>query len=183
MFKLPDSFEVKKPSTWQASPTIENEEAKKKLFGIELAKGIAAFQAALNVCGQNTNEALWVSQHWLIDPIVAGARDSYLKTVDTSSSLLDADQLAAKLLDMAEEKNATDTYYILDGKDRLKALELYAEIKGMIGKTAIDLSTKNFTFKQMVVKFVEPEKKQETIIEHNSNEPEFKPALKLKLVS
>lgn len=185
MLEIPDVMNFDKPIE-RLKPTIENEEKVKQAFGIELGKGVQAFQAACN-CGQETSKALFISQHWLNDPLVIAAKDLYLKTVYNSEALLDADELAARLLEMAEERNASNTFYMLEGKDRLKALELYAKIRGYDKSNPIN--NNNFTFKQMIVKFVEPENK-EKVIEHSSSElpneeqlSNIKSPLKLKLVS
>jgi len=191
MFKLPDVFEVEKPVTpgnpWleKTRPQIKNEAEKKVSFGVELAKGLQPFNAACQICGDNVAQALWISQNWLNDPSVLASKDVYLKTVDTSASLLDADQLAAKLLAMANEKNANGMFYVLEGKDRLKALELYAEIKGFKGKLAIDQSTKNVTINSIKLKFVHPEPKETKTIDNeldNSQIINDKAPIKLKLV-
>lgn len=182
-FELPNSFEVPKPEWGQSAwveptkPAIENEDEKRQLFGIELARTNQPFQAACNVCGNNTNEALWIAKNWLNDPIVLASKDLYLKTVDNDKTLLDKEQLASRLLKIADEKNATNAFYILDGKDRLAALRLYAEIRQFIGKTA-DITPTSNVFNQITVKFVEPDKK-EKILEHIAQESE---PVKLKLV-
>lgn len=180
MLQIPDVLEFS-PSTIP-TPIIEDMENKKSLFGVELGKGEQAFQAALNVCGQNTKEALFISQRWLNDPIVVASKDVYLKTVHNSNSLLDAEELAARLLEMAEERNASNTFYMLEGKDRLKALELYAKIRGY-DKSSIVPTQQNFIHNQMTIKLVEPEKKE--IIERVIQEPEVVQSvspIKLKLV-
>lgn len=170
MFKIPDTFEIKPTPGWGSgvtkstataipAPQIDNAEVKKKAFGIELAKGIQPFQAACTICGQDTQQALWITANWLNDPEVIAARDVYKKGVDTSGTLLDNEQLASRLLQMAEERNSSGTFYILDGKDRLKALELYAEIRGFTGKNK-DIGITNNFVNELIVKFVEPEKKE-----------------------
>ncbi len=202
---LPDSFEVapplKKPATapWGAPAiTVNNEKSidrpafiafqitdeLKKSFGIELAKASDAFKAACLICGDDNSKALWLMQNYSNDPVVVASKDLYLKAAQNSDVLLDKDQLAARLLKMAEEKTANNAFYILDGKDRLKALELYAEVRGFTGKLAIDASTKNFTYQQIAVKFVKPETKEPIIIDNNENQIlNNKSPLKLKLVS
>lgn len=167
-------------------PSIENEEDKKKQFGIELGKGKQAFEAACVVCGERTSEALYVSQNWLNDPIVIAAKDLYLKTVHNSKDLLDADEFAAKLLRMAEEKNASNTFYVLDGKDRVNLLSLYAKVRGFDKSVAAPAN--NFMFKQINVRFVKPEPKillEEKLIDQSPKEdnPNNKSSIKLKLVS
>lgn len=185
MHSIPDVFEVERPkSAWKIQePTIENAEEKKHLFGLALAK-FPPFKAACEVFGEDTNTAVWVSQYWLNDPIVVAAKDKYLEAAQISQTLLDKEQLARKFLIMAEEKNANNTFYLLDGKDRLKALELYAQIMGYKdNKSEIPV---NFIHNSMTIKLVEPKKEQKTkvidnhneeIPNHNSSTP-----LKLKLV-
>ena len=186
MFKLPDTFEVNPPtkSAWNIpEPIIENAEEKKRLFGLALAK-FPAFKAACEIFPDDTNTALYISHNWVNDPIVAASKDKYLEAADTSQALLDKDQLARKLLNMADEKNQSNTFYLLDGKDRLKALELYAKVKGYTDTKADPLLTQNFVHNSMTIKLVEPEKKEQKIIDpinedpiQNTNSP-----LKLKLV-
>ena len=127
---------------------------------------------------------MWVSQNWINDPIVLAVKDKYLEAASTSQTLLDKSQLGRKLLAMADEKNQSNTFYILDGKDRLKALELYAKVMGYEKEQSV--TNNNFIHNTMTVKLVEPEKKEVAtkIIEHNednSNQNSTSP-IKLKLV-
>lgn len=186
MHRIPDVFEVERPkSAWKApEPIIENAAEKKHLFGLALAK-FPPFKAACEVFGEDTNTAVWVSQHWWNDPIVVAAKDKYLEAAQVSQTLLDKEQLARKFLVMAEEKNANNTFYLLDGKDRLKALELYAQIMGY--KDSKSEMPVNFIHNSMTIKLVEPKKEQKTkTIDDNNNEeitnPNSSTPLKLKLV-
>lgn len=112
-------------------PTWHDDENKKKQFGIELAKDHASpFIAACEVFTEDTREALWASINWLTDPIVCAARDLYLKTIALDTTLLDKDQLSARLLQFADEKTPDGTRYRYDGKDRLGAYQLYSKIRG-----------------------------------------------------
>ena len=181
-FRLPDIMSFEKPSQ-ALKPLIENETELKKAFGSQLGIGKQAFDAACAVCGSNTAQALYISQHWLNDPVVLAAKEIFIKTVHNSNTLLDAEELAAKLLQMANEKNASNTFYLLEGKDRLKALELYAKVRGFDKSVA---PTTNITFKQMVVKFVEPKKEEKIIDRLPDNDQQIlndKSKIKLKLVS
>lgn len=187
MFKLPDVFEVEPPrakSAWNIpEPVIPNADEKKRLFGMQLAKR-PAFPAACEVFPDDTNTALWCSHNWVNDPIVVAAKDKYLEAADTSQSLLDKDQLARRLLTMAEEKNQSNTFYLLDGKDRLKALELYAKVRGYTDTKNDPLLTQNFVHNSMTIKLVEPQVK-EKIINNTDNEAPIinnNSPLKLKLV-
>lgn len=184
MYHIPDVFEVEKPkSAWKTpEPVIPNAEEKKHLFGIELAK-CTPFEAACNIFGDDTNTAVWVSQNWLNDPIVVASKDKYLEAADTSQTLLDKSQLGRKLLTMAEEKNASNTFYLLDGKDRLKALELYSKIMGYSNDKP-DPSINNFVHNQMTIKLVSAEKepKAKTIDNEDTSNLNIKSPIKLKLV-
>lgn len=187
MFHIPDVFEIERPkSAWRIpAPTIDNAEEKKALFGIALGK-LSPFAAACEVFGDDTNTAVWVSQNWLNDPVVIAAKDKYLEAAETSQTLLDKDQLARKLLTMAEEKNQSNTFYLLDGKDRLKALELYAKIKGLL-TDKIDPSIQNFVHNNMTIKLVSADNKDQKakIIEpeDQSQNTNVNPSpIKLKLV-
>lgn len=155
-FKIPDVLEIERPKTsWTAKPAIDDIEEKKKLFGIELAKK-PPFEAACNIF-QDTGIALWVVSNLLNDPVVRASKDKYLEAVDSSASSLDKEQLAAKVLKFADEKNASNTFYLADAGDRLKALELYAKLKNYLNPK--DNSNFSFTHNSMTIKLVEPEKK------------------------
>ncbi len=178
-FQLPDVMDFSRP-TESLKPTIANEANVKEAFGKALAAGKAPFEAALEATNNNTNLSLWVSQRWLNDPIVLAFKE---KTVVNSNPLLDADELAGKLLQMSVEKDRSNNFYILEGKDRLKALELYAKIRGYDKSAA---PTNNFTFKQINVKLIEPVKKEELpspVIDNDVQMPNNKSGIKLKLVS
>lgn len=186
MFRIPDVFEVPKTkSAWNIpEPVITNVDEKKHLFGVELAKH-SAFQAACNIFKDDTNTALWVSHNWVNDPVVVAAKDKYLEAADTSQVLLDKSQLARKFLTMAEEKNASNSFYLLDGKDRLKALELYAKISGYLDSKPDPTLTQNFVHNSMTIKLVDPKTKEEKNKQIDNNEAEIinkNSPLKLKLV-
>lgn len=125
-------------------PEYQTDENLKKQYGIELAKNANPYEAAKIVLGEN-DKAVWVSFNWLSDPIVIATRDAYLKTLETSSPPLDKDQLAAKVLALAEGDKviingvARST---VEAKDRIAAFKLYSEILGYTGKVEIDNSTK-----------------------------------------
>lgn len=176
---IPDAFEaqpLEAPSI--KAPNIDNIDEKKRLFGIALAKGDEAFKAACVICGQNTIEALWISKNWVNDPDVIKIKLSVVEKIDTSKTLLDKDQFASMLLELASQSK------IFEGKDILKALELYAEVQGFIGRNN-QASVNNFVFNEMKVKLVKPEikEKPQKVIDAVSMEPEIKPAVKIKLVS
>jgi hypothetical protein len=155
-------------------PAYRSDEGLKRLFGVEWAKNPKPFEAALIVFGEDTNAALWVSWNWLTDPIVLASKDAYAQNTELNEKLLDKDQLAARLLQFAEEKDVSGRFYVLEGKDRLAAYKLFAEIQGFIGKLSIDASTNNFTNNELKLTLVratkieqEPEIiEQEPVIEN-----------------
>lgn len=164
MFVPPQRFfEVpKKPVTgWlepvKDKPDIDSDEAKKKEYGALLAKGLKPFDAGLELCPDSTANAVWVSLHWLSDPIVLASKDVYLKTVEQDTPLLDKTQFAARLLQISEEKDEESGRYKISAKDRLGALELYAKVMKFTDDK--DNSSQTFVHNTMIVKFVEPEKK------------------------
>lgn len=183
-----------KPSPWVLMPTADvpktvepawrSDEGLKKQFGIELAKHPKPFDAALKVFGADTNAALWASFNWLHDPLVVASRDTYAQNIELSEKLLDKDQLAARLLKFADERDPTGRFYICEAKDRLAALKLYAEVQGFTGKLSIDASTNNFTNNELKLVLVPAPEKETKVIEA---EPEELSApilpLNLKLVN
>ena len=160
------------------------DESLKKAFGRELVKH-RPFEAACKVIPESTTKALWVSSNWINDPIVVEALE-ILKAAELNKPILDKEQLAAKVLQFAEEKNADGTRYLVEAKDRIAALKLYSEIAGYTGKVDIDASTKNFTHNEMVIKLVKPDvKKEAKVIETKHIEEtaiENPLPLKIKLV-
>ena len=188
-FGFPDTFSVEPPSNaWPqgSMPAFHADEAKKKEFGIALAKEQIPFNAACSICGDDTKAALWIVANWISDPVVIAAKDLYLKSVELDTTLLDKDQLGSRLLKFAEEKVkiAGKDVYISEAKDRLKALELYAEIMGF-KKTTVDNSVKTFAITKLKVVVVEPKSTTpETVIEHDDKpiqQVKDKDALPLKL--
>lgn len=167
-----DTIDPKAP--WQkataveAPPSYQSDEGLKKLFGIELAKSANAFEAGCKVFGEDTSKALWVSYHWLADPIVIAARDIYLKNIELASPPLDKNQLAAKVLAFAEEKTLMGKA-ALEPKDKIAAFKLYSEIMGYTGnKVEIDNSTKNFTNNELKIKLVKVQDKEPSTVINNT---------------
>jgi hypothetical protein len=161
----------------EAPETVEqpyqSDEGLKKLFGIELAKAANAFEAACKLFNETeTQKALWVSYHWIADPVVIAARDVYLKTVTDNAKPLDREQLAAKVLALSEEKIFSQKHgsYVptIDAKDRIAALKLYSDILGYTGKVEIDNSITNNTLNELTIKLVKPEQSKPSIVIDNA---------------
>lgn len=151
----------------------QSDENLKKLFGIELAKTTNPFEAGCKVFGEETNKALWVSFNWMTDPIVLSARDVYLKNLELSQPPLDREQLAAKVLALAEETYVTQAGVkrpSIEAKDRISAFKLYSEIMGYTGKVEIDNSTKTInTNNELKIILVKAEDKKPVVLENAPN--------------
>lgn len=161
----------KAPET--ALQAYQTDEELKKKYGIELAKANNPFEAACKLFPDEaeTSKALWVSFHWLNDPIVVASRDVYLKTVAETAKPLDREQLAAKVLALSEEKIIKNGVYVptIEAKDRIAALKLYSDILGYTGKVEIDNSVTNNTLNEMTIKLVRPEPVKPAVVIDNPN--------------
>ncbi len=154
-------------------PAYQTDENLKKLYGIELAKTNNPWEAAKTVIGHD-DRAVWVSLNWLADPIVIASKDAYLKTLEEAAPPLDREQLAAKVLALAEGekidigggvKKAT-----IEAKDRISAFKLYSEILGYTGKVEIDNSTNNNVINnELKIVLVKPEQKKVMTINEAPN--------------
>ena len=135
-------------------PAYRTDFVKKTEFGQLLKSGLEPFAAATRLFGTDVNAALWVSQNWINDPVVAQSPDIEEKSL----KLLDKEALAAKVLAFADEKDITGRFYVNESPERLKALELYAKIAGHIVKenTVIPITNDNRT---MNIRLVAPDKK------------------------
>jgi hypothetical protein len=182
------SFTVTEPTPWPAAKPVspwaikepepaqpyQSDENLKKLFGIELAKCEKAFEAGCNVFGEDTSKALWAAANWLNDPLVISSRDIYLKNLELSAAPLDRNQLAAKVLKLAEGEFVDVGNGIkrptIDAKDRLTAFKLYSDILGYTGKVEIDNSTNNnITNNEITIKLVKAENKPALVIDNVPN--------------
>ena len=149
-------------------PEYQTDESLKKLYGIELAKTANPFEAAKNVIDDG-DKAVWISFNWLSDPIVIASRDAYLKTLEESKPPLDREQLAAKVLALAEgEKVAINGVLrsTVEAKDRIAAFKLYSDILGYTGKVEIDNSTTNnsITNNELKIVLVKADQPKPTVI-------------------
>lgn len=178
-------------SAKEEAPAYQSDEELKKRYGVELAKSQNPFEAGCKLFGEETNKALWVSFNWINDPIVVASHDIYLKTVELNKPLLDREQLAAKVLVLAEgEKILINGKLIatVEPKDRLAAYKLYSDIAGYTGKVEIDNSVKNITNNELTIKLVRAEEKKPVVIENAPNIKseivnEDQSPIKLKLVA
>lgn len=156
----------------QIDTSYQNDENLKKLYGVELAKAPNPFEAAKIVLGEN-DKAVWASFNWLSDPVVLASRDAYLKTLEAAVPPLDREQLAARVLSLAEGEKVERNGVVLptiEAKDRIAAFKLYSEILGYTGKVEIDNSTKTFnTNNELKIVLVKPEVKKATVIDQAPN--------------
>lgn len=149
-------------------PEYQNDGNLKKQYGIELAKTNNPFEAARKTVGDD-DKAVWVSFNWLSDPIVIASRDAYLKTLEESKPPLDREQLAAKVLALAEGEKVEINGILrstVKAKDRIAAFKLYSDILGYTGKVEIDNSTTNnsITNNELKIVLVKAEQPKPTVI-------------------
>lgn len=163
------SFEVK-PNPWVAQSVVadtavaswRDDPDRKRRFALALQTSPTPFDAALTVFGADTGAALWASVHWVSDPIVQSVKED----VKATKKILDKDSLCHKLLNISEEKSPQG-YYIIEPKDRIACLKLYAEIQGYIGK--VEAATfNNFANNNLKVVFVKPDNDHQKIKTINS---------------
>jgi hypothetical protein len=129
------SWDTPVKSTPIIRPDFADNEDLKKAYGIELGRGLDAFNAAMEVFNQVLPSSLWASLNWIKDPIVIASRDAYQRTLKKSTPPLDKEELLAEVLEGARKSE--------EDKDRVAFLKLYSEIAGYTGKIAIDASTIN----------------------------------------
>ncbi len=156
-----------KPVEPPVAQPYQTDEKLKKAFGIELAKCSNPFEAGCKVFGEETSKALWVSFNWLTDPLVIVSRDIYLKNLELNQKPLDREQLAAKVLALAEGEKILVNGVMrptIEAKDRATFFKLYSDILGYTGKVEIDNSTNNnFTNNEMIIKLVKAEEPKSII--------------------
>lgn len=143
-------------------PDFADNEELKKAFGIALARGLNSFDAGLEVFNGDTPKGLWISTHWVNDPVVNAAKDAYLKSLKKAEKPLDKEELLAEVLATAQ--------IAPDFKDKATLLKLYSDIAGYTGKQLIDAST-NFTNTNnvMQIRLVGGSDRSEAIDAPNSN--------------
>lgn len=176
-------------------PSWRDDAEKKKRFAAELSNHSTPFAAACAVFGADTQAALWASIHWVSDPVVTGAREIAANDL----KILDKNALCHKLLKISDEKSPQG-YYVVEPKDRIACLKLYAEIQGFIGKVENNATFNNFANNNLKVVFVKPdndhhklktinneldevqELEQDNLEIIDSSNTTFKPLPKLKIV-
>ncbi len=196
---MPDwNFDAKQHAPWAIPepvaapwrPVFADDAELKSLYGIEWAKLPDPFKAGLIVFAgkDEVPSSLWASQHWTKDASVIASRDIYLKAMKAAEKPLTKEELSAKILAFAEEKDIQGRYTV-EAKERLNALKLYSEVQGFTGKVDINASTNNFTNTNNVMKItlVKPdEKEQPKVIEASNTKSEMtndeNSLIKLKLV-
>lgn len=146
-----------------AKPVFEESDVNKKLYGVELAKGLTAYEAAKAVFPEGQGVCVWVAQNWIAEPVVIAAKDEYLQAIDAKSKNLDKEQFLAKVMDFydATYEIGGTKRYVNEGKDRLAALKLYAEAKGFVNKNTIEIDNSKTTNNFVGIKLVKAEPKED----------------------
>jgi hypothetical protein len=132
-------------------PDFADNEELKQAFGIALGKGLAPFDAGLEVFAGDTPKGLWASVNWIKDPFAIAARDAYVAAIKKQQKPLDKDELLQEVLDAAKKAP--------EYKDKASLFKLYSDIAGYTGKaepinsTVNNSQTNNF----MKITLVKPE--------------------------
>ncbi len=159
-------------------PDFADDEELRKSFGIALGKGLEPFPAGLELFPKETSKALWVSVHWLNDPIAVAARDAYKKTLKSFEKPLDKEELLQEVLTRARKAP--------EDRDAATLFKLYSEIAGFTGKVEpININNTNNS-NTMKITFVSGTPKEAPkVIDHVSSDKSKiinEDTVKLKLV-
>lgn len=114
----------------------------KMRFARQLATGVHPFKAALEVLGEGrTSEAVAVHKDWSNDPVVLDEIERIKKELG-DSLLISKEDYAEEVRSMAKSCK--------DEKAKVSLMNLYAEIRGFIGKNAL-VQVNNVTNRVLVV--------------------------------
>lgn len=99
-----------------------------------LCKPQDSYDIGTAIFGGDTVSAMRAGSSWPSDPDVLRLKSELLKEFGKEHFLPSRDELARRILDIAEEKVLTGSGEIFrnDAKDREKLLRLYAEVRGYI---------------------------------------------------
>lgn len=112
-------------------------------FAAAIAEGEHPYKAALAVLGETeTSQALKVHKLWARDPIVINEVSRINNILEEGDVGLSKSAFLTKLLDTHKE--------LKDGKDKIAALRLYAEVRGFLKKDE-GVTVNNVINKVMVV--------------------------------
>lgn len=124
---------------------MENELEEKKRFAIELLKSPnEPYKAATAVFGADTGKALVASSRWPRDPDVVQFMDEALSDLGDMHFLPSKADLARVAWELA---NSPLTHV----EDRLKAMRLYADVRGFIEKQGITVNNNVLTNNKVMV--------------------------------
>lgn len=100
----------------------------KEAYGRILAREPDFYAAGLILTNEKIGEALWVSNNWRNDPIVKAARSDERRAIkEEKDSEFSKEEFARELLEVFRNP-------LVDGKDRIAAAKLVADVKGWIEK-------------------------------------------------
>jgi hypothetical protein len=150
------NIEILAPAAITA-PAWQHDFEKKEAFAKLLKEGLKPFEAAIKIFMNDNGAALWVSQNWPQDELVKAVVDKPEKSL----KILDKEEVAAKVLAFAEEKDNSGRFYVNESQERLKALELYAKICGYINNGSIVIPPVINDNRRMEIVLVSPDRKEE----------------------
>lgn len=131
----------------------QSEDDLKKRFAVELLKQpTEPFKAAVAIFGDDTGKALLVSHRWPQDPVVIAHMQTAIDELGDMHFLPTKAELARAAFQIG-----LDPKVHVD--DRLKAMRLYADIRGFIDKQGANVVVNNLTQNKVML-----------VRDHGSNE-------------
>jgi hypothetical protein len=116
--------------------TEEHDESQEKVaYAGLLLKERDPFKAALSLFPNNTNRALWVANHWPVDPEVKEAQAKLTAEGGEMGFLPDKAELARDIWERMQGTKTADGRTISPTADEYSKLaKLYADVRGFIEK-------------------------------------------------
>lgn len=117
---------------------MEEAEAKKAFALAWLREPKDAFKAALAVFGQDTRAALNASTFWINDSEVLAEKDRLIQAAENGEDSF----LPSKVEMLSDLYQLTKSTYV-EGKDKVAAFKLYAEVRGWTPKAGPTVNVDN----------------------------------------
>lgn len=122
----------------------QNESQEKAAYAALLLKERDPFKAALQLFPNNTNRALWVANHWPIDPEVIEAKAALMADAGEMGFLPGKAELANDIWQRMQGTQTADGRTIPPtAEEYAKLAKLYADVRGFIEKPQTNVNVVN----------------------------------------
>jgi hypothetical protein len=116
---------------------VENEDEQKRRFAAEMLRHPdQLFKFAMEITGRNPGKAMWIVDHWPHDPLVQQYRSEAIEEFGELHFLPGKAELARKIWEIVES-----SAHLIE--DRLRAMRLYADVRGYIESPATVINNNN----------------------------------------